>query len=231
MSTAGNWTARVVISKQTGAKQITQGVNEYGAGLSPFVVNPNAEEVLYVASGGGLCRSGGDTQELRPGTAVYVPPATAYGIENTSGETLRIISSCCPEDAGRHFTSASDRSRACRTVNEGDREVIRAGGDREFRYLVHTDVGCKQVTQFAGWIPPSKAPFHLHTYEEVIYILDGHGILHLEGHMSASEFGPGDSIYLPDGLLHCLENPGPAPIRLLGVFHPSGSPGAAYEDA
>lgn len=35
---------------------------------------------------------------------------------------------------------------------------------------------------------------------------------------------------LEGGVLHCLENPGPSPIRLLGVFYPSGSPGAAYED-
>jgi mannose-6-phosphate isomerase-like protein (cupin superfamily) len=115
-------------------------------------------------------------------------------------------------------------------VHEDDRDEIRAGQDRVFRYLVYTDLGCQQVTQFVGWIPTSKAPFHLHTYEEGIFILEGNGILHLHGQMNASEFGPGASIYLPDGVVHCLENPGTTPIRVLGVFHPSGSPGAAYED-
>ena len=115
-------------------------------------------------------------------------------------------------------------------IHPEEREAIRAGQDRMFRYLVHTDLGCREVTQFVGWIPPSRAPFHFHTYEECIFILDGHGVLHLECHASASEFGPGASIYLPEGVVHCLENPGPAPVRLLGVFYPSGSPSAAYED-
>ncbi|HLJ50426.1 MAG TPA: cupin domain-containing protein [Bryobacteraceae bacterium] len=229
-STAGTWTARLIISRQTGAKQITQAVNEYAPGLSPVVVNPNAEEVLYVAAGEGICRCGAAAQELRSGTAVYIPPGAAYSIENTGLETLRVVSACCPEDPDRHVTAELGEAKECRAVHEDDREVIRAGADREFRYLAHTDLGCRQVTQFVGWIPSSKAPLHLHPYEEAIYILDGHGILHLEGNMSASEFGPGDSIYLRDGVLHCLENPGPAPIRLLGVFHPSGSPGVAYED-
>lgn len=95
---------------------------------------------------------------------------------------------------------------------------------------MHTDVGCQTVTQFVGWIPRSRAPFHRHTYEEAIYILEGRGILHLRGQSAAAEFGPGTSIYLPVGVVHCLENPGPAAIRVLGVFHPSGSPGVAYED-
>ena len=40
---------------------------------------------------------------------------------------------------------------------------IPAGADRHFRYLVHTDLGCRQITQFVGWIPTSKAIPHTHT--------------------------------------------------------------------
>jgi mannose-6-phosphate isomerase-like protein (cupin superfamily) len=196
------------------------------------VVNPNSEEVLYVASGEGVCGIDGFAYPIRPGTAISIPPGARYHFEGST--PLRVISACCPEDPERRILDPSIGSGPGepprRTVHEDDREQIRAGADRIFRYLVHTDLGCRQVTQFVGWIPLSKAPFHLHTYEEGIFILEGRGILHLEGQLSASEFGPGMSIYLPDGVVHCLENPGPEPIRLLGVFHPSGSPGAAYED-
>ena len=237
----GNWRARLAICKKTGARQVTQSVNDYAPGMSPSVVNPNAEEVLYVASGSGVCWANGERIDLRPGVAVYVPPGCEYGVENSSSETLRIVAACCPEDPDRKagMTPLERRRQATKTdglshqsagwIHEDDREQIRAGENRIFRYLVHTDLGCRQITQFVGWIPTSKAPFHLHTYEEAIYILEGRGILHLEGHLNASGFGPGSSIYLPDGVVHCLENPGPDPIRLLGVFHPSGSPGAAYE--
>jgi mannose-6-phosphate isomerase-like protein (cupin superfamily) len=113
-------------------------------------------------------------------------------------------------------------------VHEDEREDIRAGEDRIFRYLVHTDLGCRQVTQFAGWIPPSKAPFHYHTYEEVIFILEGSGMVHVDE--EACEFDAGSSIYFPAGVRHCIENPGNTTIKLLGAFYPSGSPGVAYED-
>lgn len=232
VSQFAGWTARSILSTTSGAKRITQTVNDYTPGDSPAVINPTSEEVLYVASGEGICRIDGFAYPIHPGTAIFIPPGARYHFEATTA--MRVIAACCPEDPQRKILDLEKETPAGvaprRTVHEDDREQIRAGADRIFRYLVHTDLGCKQVTQFVGWIPTSKAPFHLHTYEEGIFILEGRGILHLEGQMSASEFGPGMSIYLPDGVVHCLENPGPDPIRLLGVFHPSGSPGAAYED-
>ena len=111
-----------------------------------------------------------------------------------------------------------------------NREPIRAGADRVFRYLVYTDLGCKQVTQFVGWIPPSKAPFHYHTYEEGIFILEGRGIV-AHGRGIRAKFGPGCSIYFPDRRrATAWRIPARSTIKLLGVFYPSGSPGAAYED-
>jgi mannose-6-phosphate isomerase-like protein (cupin superfamily) len=45
--------------------------------------------------------------------------------------------------------------------------------------------------------------------------------------------GPGDQplaagscVHLPPGQPHCLENTGGATLRVLGVFHPGGSPAA-----
>ena len=230
-STVGNWTARIVISKNSGAQRITQTVSDYARGVSPALVNPMAEEVLYVASGEGKCRINGFEYSLRAGAAIFVPPGAVYNIENTGGETLRVVSSCCPEDSQRHLVdgplpeASSQPPRLL--VHEDEREDIRAGQDRLFRYLVYTDLGCKQITQFAGWIPPSKAPVHFHTYEEGIFILEGHGIVHTDD--ASCEFEAGCSIYFPMGVHHCVENPGTSTIKLLGAFYPSGSPGEAYE--
>jgi mannose-6-phosphate isomerase-like protein (cupin superfamily) len=230
-STLGNWTARTVISQNSGARRITQTVSDYAAGLSPAVVNPRAEEVLYVAGGEGICRVNGFAYALSPGAAIFIPPGAVYNIESTGAETLRLVSSCCPEDPQRQVVDGplpegtGDPPRLL--VHEDLREDIRAGQDRLFRYLVYTDLGCKQITQFAGWIPPSKAPVHYHTYEEGIFILEGHGIVHTDG--ESCEFAAGCSIYFPIGVRHCVENPGTSTIKLLGAFYPSGSPGEAYE--
>ena len=223
ISSEGNRSTRAVVSPSSGSKRITQSVAEYVSGTSPSVTNPGAEEVMYVAAGTGNCVIDGARLGLRPGAAVYIPPDASYQIENSGPDPMQIISSCCPLIGTKTGSPAA--------IHEDDREQIRAGKDRIFRYLVHTDLGCRQVTQFVGWIPQSKAPFHWHAYEEVIYILEGRGILHLEEQPAAAEFSSGSSIYLPDHVVHCLENLGPAPIRLLGVFYPSGSPGEAYEDA
>ena len=231
LSTLGTWTARIVISKNSGAQRITQTISEYTAGLSPAVMNPGAEEVLYVASGEGKCRIDGFEYAVHPGTAIFVPPGAVYDIETTCSETLRLISSCCPEDPQRRIVDGPLPEKSGQPprllVHESLREDIRAGQDRLFRYLVHTDLGCKQITQFAGWIPPSKAPAHFHNYEEGIFILEGRGIVHTDE--QSCEFEPGSSIYFPIGVRHCMENPGKSTIKLLGAFYPSGSPGEAYE--
>jgi len=230
--TQGNWMHRTIICRKKGAKYIAETISEYGAGRSPTLVNPQAEEVLYVASGNGLCHIAGFGYDLQPGAGVYIPAGAAYCVENPGTEKLVVVSVCCPEDDQRHLVSEALKGPPIsgeaprRVVHERDRQPIPVS-DRQFKLMVDKDVGCQRVTQFIGFIPPSKAPFHYHTYEEAIFILEGAGIVHVaEG---SCAFGPGTSIYLPIGLRHCLENPGPTRVRLLGVFYPSGSPGEAYE--
>jgi len=232
ISTHGNWTARTVISQESGAKHISQTVSTYSAGLSPALVNPGAEEVLYVAEGQGTCVVNGFEYELRPGIALFIPPRAVYAIDSQGPEPMRVVSACCPQDPRRHIVDAYPPAALGNapnlSVHEDLREDIRAGKDRLFRYLIYTDLGCTQITQFAGWIPPSKAPIHYHTYEEGIFILEGHGIVHTDE--ESCEFSAGSSVYFPIGVRHCVENPGNSTIKLLGAFYPSGSPGAAYED-
>src|SRR6202023_1597252 len=94
-------------------------------------------------------------------------------------------------------------------------------GDREFRVLLSEGL---TITQFAGLIPPGRAPAHHHTYDEVVHVLAGRGVVHLSG--ATVEIGPGTSIYLPPYQPHCLENTGSGPLEVLGVFFPAGSPAA-----
>ena len=114
------------------------------------------------------------------------------------------------------------------TVRYTDRESLPATPNREFRFLVNEDLGCLDVTQFVGTIPPGRAPLHSHHYDEVVYVVEGEGVVHLGG--KDTPIGPGSCIHLPPLQEHCLENTRPTPMRVLGVFHPSGSPASkAYE--
>jgi mannose-6-phosphate isomerase-like protein (cupin superfamily) len=230
--TEGNRHFRMPVSRAMGARDIAQSVSAYSKGRSPARRNPTGEEVLYVVRGSGRCYIDNYAYELHSGTAVYIPPTSVYQIENLNDDPLEIISVCCPEDEQAEFDSepaikSSQADAPILTLLESEQKSIPVS-DRAFKLMVNHSIGCKKVTQFIGVIPPGRAPMHHHTYEEAIYIIEGQGCVHTDE--GRTEFAAGASIYLPRGVNHCLENTGTVNIKLLGVFHPSGSPGEAYED-
>ena len=107
-----------------------------------------------------------------------------------------------------------------------DQEAQDATTDRSFRIVADPDTGLRSATHFVGYIPTARAPEHFHTYDEVIYILDGEGAFHVGG--TTRPLGAGSCIELPARTVHCLENTGRDVMRLVAVFRPPGSPAAAY---
>jgi mannose-6-phosphate isomerase-like protein (cupin superfamily) len=101
---------------------------------------------------------------------------------------------------------------------------VETTGDRRFRVVFGPGRGCAEATQFVGEIPPGRAPVHSHTYDEVVLILAGQGVAHVDG--TEHPLAPGTCVHLSPGQQHCLENTGPATLVVLGVFHPGGSPAA-----
>ena len=168
-------------------------------------------EAWYVISGTGSL----DTERtgplaLAPGTAVWLEPGLGYACQGGGLEILAVTVRAGSECAGP--------SRPVVRLEECEPEFT---GDREFRVLLSEGL---TITQFAGMIPPGRAPAHQHTYDEVVHVLAGRGVVHLDG--AGTPIGPGTSIYLPPLQPHCLENTGRDPLRVLGVFHPAGSPAA-----
>jgi len=107
-----------------------------------------------------------------------------------------------------------------------DQSAAQATTDREFRVIADPATGLKSATHFVGYIPTKRAPDHFHTYDEVIYVLDGHGRFHAVD--QSWQLGPGSCIALPSRTVHCLENTGSDVMRVVAVFRPAGSPAAAY---
>jgi mannose-6-phosphate isomerase-like protein (cupin superfamily) len=223
---------RVPISREMGAHDIAQAISVYSQGRAPARRNPLGEEVLYIVRGAGACYIDGYRYPVQAGTGVYIPPGSAYVLENGDVTELEVVSVRCPEDEDSE-AGADDVMREpldtkpLRTIRESDQKSIPTG-DRTFKLLINQETGASRVTQFVGVIPPGRAPMHHHTYEEAIYIIEGEGQVWTEA--GTAEFSAGASIYLPRGVIHSLENTGSTNIRLLGVFHPSGSPAARYDD-
>jgi quercetin dioxygenase-like cupin family protein len=204
---------RITIDSSCGCEQLEQRVLRFPPGRSGERTTGDRQEVLYVASGRGCLHLAGNVHGLEPGTGAFLVPGDRYQVENPGPDELRLVSVSAPCEGSR-------RSQVI--VRYADRPVLPASPNREFRLLVNEDAGCLDVTQFVGTIPPGRAPMHSHRYDEVIYVIEGEGVLHLGG--QKTPLAPGSCIHLPPLEEHCLENAGSTPMRVLGVFHPSGDP-------
>jgi mannose-6-phosphate isomerase-like protein (cupin superfamily) len=175
---------------------------------------------LFVVSGDGTLHLDGAANALEPGTGVFIAPGESYTVESPEG--LLIVSVTAPAS---EFGVGSGRRV---TVRFADQPALPATPNREFRYLVNQDAGCLDVTQFVGIIPRGRAPEHSHTYDEVVYILEGQGVYHIAG--EDFPLAPGTCLHLPPYVRHCIENTGTTDMKVLGVFHPSGDPASkAFE--
>jgi mannose-6-phosphate isomerase-like protein (cupin superfamily) len=218
----GGSAARVVaIDASKGSAVLELHLARYGTGRSGPHTLEDVQEIMYTASGRGTLAVGGESHELEPGTAVYVPAGTTYEVDNPGSEELLIVSATAPQRAG-------DQEPRARTVRYADQPTLPASGDREFRYLVTEEVGCRDATQFYGVIAPGRAPDHSHVYDEVIYVLEGEGVFHGGG--EDRPVSAGSCIHIPPFFVHSLENSGDTPMRIVATFHPSGDPASrAYE--
>jgi quercetin dioxygenase-like cupin family protein len=106
-------------------------------------------------------------------------------------------------------------------------EPGKATGARSFQVLHGPHNGSTRATMFVGYIPPGKAPWHYHLYDEIVWVLRGRGLLHVGGAVESLE--PGCAFRLHPREVHIVENTDPqVELAVLGIFTPAGSPSAAY---
>jgi quercetin dioxygenase-like cupin family protein len=215
---------RVTFGPHNGCERLEQTVVRIARGST--YVEPASEErqvVLYVAAGMGTLRVNGRDHPVAADTGAFVVPGEAAAIRNDGKGELVIVAVHAPKD--RELATAERKV----IVRYADQPELEASSERSFRYLVNEDAGCFDVTQFVGIVQPSKAPFHSHPYDEVGYIIDGTGTAHVDG--TEIPLRAGSCFHLGPQQVHCIENSGPGEMRILGVFHPSGSPAnRSYED-
>jgi mannose-6-phosphate isomerase-like protein (cupin superfamily) len=213
-------TVKVTLDASVGCRNVTQRVLRFAAGRS-MPRRTACEEVWFVAAGHGTLLLDGREHALEPEVGVLLEPGTSWVLDNPGEGELVVVAVQVP--GAREPLAGAAAPPVLRLAEQ----PAMTTGDREFRILVDPEIGCQGVTQFVGWIPPGRAPTHHHPYEEVVYVLEGQGLLHLEE--STRPIGPGSCLHLPPPVEHCLENTGTVPLRVLGVFHPAGSPASKTE--
>jgi mannose-6-phosphate isomerase-like protein (cupin superfamily) len=214
---------RPVLTESLGCSYLTESVLT----ITPGTTRPRAcgahEELLFVLRGYGNLRLGGTVQSFGPESGIYVGAGETYELEITDGAGAEIVSVQVVNPAGDEV-EAGER----RTISLLDgQEIGHATAGREYRILADPSTGFRSGTHFVGDVPASDpAPMHYHRYNEVIYVMQGVGILHIDG--EHNPLYPGACIHLPARILHQVENTGEIPMREVAVFVPAGSPAAAY---
>jgi quercetin dioxygenase-like cupin family protein len=213
---------RSTVGPSTDFPPLEQTIVELEPGASADRQTGPNEEVLFVLDGTGSLELNETEHDLEPESGAYVAPGEDYRVQNTGPERLTLISVLIPDpepDPG-----ATDKRAVVRRLADQESQV--ATTDREFRIVADPTTGLRSATHFVGYIPIARAPDHFHTYNEVIYVLDGEGVLHAQG--NDWRLGAGSCIQLPARVVHCLENTGDSMMRVVAVFRPAGSPAAAY---
>jgi quercetin dioxygenase-like cupin family protein len=231
---------RRLFDASRGCDTFAQRILSFGPGRSRERVDGEADETLYVLDGEARITVAGDEHEVAAGTSVFVGRGTPWSVEADDAVEMLSVLVLDPEPVpeGAHAV-----------VDLAAEERQSATASRQFAIGLDPSVGCMSVTQFVGFVPPGRAPDHFHRYDEVLYVLEGEGRLHIGGDAEplgleaapakpsppggkagspSAPLGPGSCVHLPARLVHCLENTGDDELRLCAVFRPAGSPAEAY---
>jgi len=215
--------ARPVLTESFGCTYLTETVLTIAPGTTHPYTCGEHEELLFVLHGHGNLLLDGITQPFGPESGIYIGPGETYQLEITDGKGAEVVSVQVVHPAGDEVKAGERRTISLLD----DQEIGHATAGREYRILADPSTGFRSGTHFVGDVPTGEpAPMHYHRYNEVIYVMQGIGILHIDG--EDNPLYPGACIHLPARTLHQVENTGDIPMREVAVFVPAGSPAAAY---
>jgi mannose-6-phosphate isomerase-like protein (cupin superfamily) len=212
------------IAENFGHPFLTETVRSIGPSTTAVAFESGRhEEVLFILAGTGALLLGEQEIEFGPESGIQIAPGQAYRLRADGPADVDLVSVCVLRSAADEVPTGPRRviSRL------GEQDVGRATAGREYRILAGPETGLRSGTHFVGYIPAgAAAPVHYHRYDEVIYVIEGEGVLHIDG--EHNPIRAGSCVHLPARVLHQIENTGDIPIREVAVFVPGGSPAAAY---
>ena len=103
-----------------------------------------------------------------------------------------------------------------------DAKVIRPPHGSEIRPLIdRTTSPINQCSLAEEILPPGATvtPHHHEVIEEIYYVIEGEGVMKIDG--EEREVGAGDAIYIPRFAGHTLTNTGDGPMKILLVCGPA----------
>ena len=183
---------------------------------------PGHDSLLYVVAGAGSFALKGDPVDLRTGSAALVLAGETATVESGSAE-LVLLRATVGSEADRHAPLGGREL----VIDVEEATASQATGARSFRVLFGPHNGSTRATLFAGYLPPGRAPWHYHLYDEIVWIPEGPGRVLRRDSDEALEAGA--AFRLRPRERHVVENSSPdRKMTVIGIFTPAGSPAAAY---
>jgi quercetin dioxygenase-like cupin family protein len=194
---------------------------EIAGGETAVVHEADLDSLLYVLRGAGTLTLDGMSADLAPLTAALVlagEEATVAGDEEL--EVVRLTAGAA--------TDLHAPLGARETVVRIDPTLAQqAVESRAYQILFGPHNGSTRATLFAGFIPPGRAPWHYHLYDEIVFVPQGPGRVHRG--TSEEPLGARSAFRLRPREVHIVENASAdEEMTVLGFFTPAGSPSAAY---
>ena len=183
---------------------------------------PEHDSLLYVVAGAGSLTIADVAADLEEGSAALVLAGERATLEPGAGE-LVVLQAIVGPAADRHAPLGMREV----VVDVDAASASQATGARSFRVLFGPHNGSTRATLFVGYLPPGRAPWHYHLYDEIVWVPEGPGRVLRRDSEEALEAGT--AFRLRPREVHIVENSSrDRELTVLGIFTPAGSPSAAY---
>ena len=190
------------------------------AGSTAALGDPARDTLVYVSRGAGSLTLAGASHELGARSAALVLAGEDATV--SAEEELELVIATVTAEVDLHAPMGPRDI----VTSLDDADAQKATGGRSFEVLFGPHNGSTRATFFAGFIPAGKAPWHYHLYDEIVWVPEGPGRLHLE--QGDEELGARSAFRLRPRQVHIVENASANEMTIIGVFAPAGSPSAAY---
>ncbi len=192
-------------------------------GASLAVGDARCDTLIFGSTGEAVLAADGTEHGIVTGGAAIIPAGSEATLRADAGAV--VVRAWVGGDGIDHHApmGAVESVTRVEAVEPGQ-----ATGSRSFQVLYGPHNGCLRATLFVGYIPPGKAPWHYHLYDEIVWVLRGRGKLHFRDRQP-EDLAPGSAFRLRPREVHIVENlSANEELVVLGLFTPAGSPSAAY---
>ncbi|MBP2133346.1 mannose-6-phosphate isomerase-like protein (cupin superfamily) [Methanomicrobium sp. W14] len=201
---------------------------------NPLHTLKNTSETIYVISGGAEASVNGRNYTLSPGDTLYIPENAVQKVRNINSTDLSYLSLTYPPYNNKNEIILEEGSDYTKLYS-GDAALIKNNSTAPRIFFENCEIhkildpeilkqnieGCKYNIGIAKTILPESGltpPHILEGTTEVMYVISGEGILHVNQH--TKEIKTGDTAYIPPGGYQSLENSGEEDLIYITITDP-----------